>query len=159
MSTKHFYFLATTATAMLMFIAVAAVSHAQAPDQRMDRMGQPGGHALKASELIGLGVHANNNEEKGKIKDLMISPSGQVEYAAVSFGGFLGIGDKLFAVPLDALQIEWKDNKPDHARCDITEETIKQRQGFDNNNWPERADRGFTMNQAGRPVDHTQPNR
>jgi hypothetical protein len=154
MSTKHF-FLVTPAAAILALIAVAAISHAEAPDQRMDRMGHPGGHALKASELIGLGVHAANNEEKGKIKDLMIGPNGQVEYATVSFGGFLGIGDKLFAVPMDALQIEWKDNKPDHASCNITEETIKQRQGFDNNNWPERADRGFTMNQA----SHAAPNR
>jgi hypothetical protein len=158
MSTKHFYSLAATAAATVMLIAVATISHAQAPDQRMDRMGQPGGRALKASELIGLSVHAANDEEKGKIKDLMISPNGHIEYAAVSFGGFLGIGDKLFAVPLDSLQIEWKDNKPDHARCEITEDTIKQRQGFDNNNWPERADRGFTMNQAGRPVDHMQVN-
>ncbi len=155
MSTKHIcYSLATAATATLMLIAVATTSRAQAPDQHMDRMGHPGGHAVRASELIGLSVRTAKDEDKGKIKDLMLSPNGQVEYAAVSFGGFLGMGDKLFAVPLDALQIEWKDNKPDYARCEITEETIKQRQGFDNNRWPEQADRGFTMNQAG----HMQPN-
>jgi hypothetical protein len=151
--------LAGIATGMVLSIAFVAVSSGQSPDQRMDRMGHNGGHAMKASDLIGLSVRAGADEEKGKIKDLMISPTGQVEYAAVSFGGFLGIGDKLFAVPLDALQIEWKDNKLDHARCDITEETIKQRQGFDNNHWPDQADRGFTMTQTGRPVDHMQSNR
>ncbi len=36
----------------------------------------------------------------------MIGPDGRVEYAAVSFGGFLGIGNKLFAVPLDAIHLE-----------------------------------------------------
>jgi hypothetical protein len=66
-----------------------------------------------------------------------------VDYAAVSFGGFLGIGDKLFAVPLDAIHLEWKDNKVDKAHVDVTEETIKQRQGFDDSHWPEQADRGF----------------
>ncbi len=85
MSTKHFCFLATAATAL---IAVATLSHAQAPDQRMDHMGHPGGHVVKASELIGLGVHAANNEEKGKIKDLMIGPNGRVDTLPCPLAGF-----------------------------------------------------------------------
>jgi hypothetical protein len=101
------------------------------------------GHAYKASELIGASVHTANNEEKGKVKDLMVGPNGRIEYAAVSFGGFLGIGDKLFAVPLDAIHVEWKDNKVNYATVDVSEESIKQRQGFDDNNWPEHADHGF----------------
>jgi hypothetical protein len=160
MSSKWVSFcFAATASAMFLLCALVTVSNGQSPDQRMDRMTHTGQHAMKVSDLIGLSVRTSGDEEKGKIKDLMIGPNGRVEYAAVSFGGFLGIGDKLFAVPLDALQIEWKDNKLDHAKCDITEETIKQRQGFDNNNWPEHADHGFTINQAGRPVDRMQPNR
>ncbi len=106
------------------------------------------GHAWKASELIGASVHTANNEEKGKIKDLMISGNGHVEYAAVSFGGFLGMGDKLFAVPLDAIHIEWKDNKVNYATVDVSEESIKQRQGFDEKNWPQHADRGFLTNSS-----------
>jgi hypothetical protein len=104
------------------------------------------GHAYKASELIGASVHTANNEEKGKVKDLMIGGNGRVEYAAVSFGGFLGMGDKLFAVPLDAIHIEWKDNKVNYATVDVSEESIKQRQGFDEKNWPQQADRGFLTN-------------
>jgi hypothetical protein len=141
-----------------MFLALACVTVArgQAPDQRMDRMGHTG-HAYKASELIGLSVHSSDDQEKGKIKDLIITPDGRIEYAAVSFGGFLGMGDKLFAVPLDALHLEWKDNKLDHAKADVTEQTIKQRQGFDNDHWPDHADRGFTMHQAERPTGLQQP--
>lgn len=101
------------------------------------------GHAYKASELIGASVHSTDNEEKGKIKDLYIGGNGRIEYAAVSFGGFLGMGDKLFAVPLDAIHIEWKDNKVNYATVDVSEESIKQRQGFDETKWPEHADRGF----------------
>ena len=91
-------------------------------------------------------VNAAGNEEKGKIKDLMLSGDGRVEYAAVSFGGFLGMGNKLFAVPLDAIHIEWKDNKVNYATVDVSEDSIKQRQGFDEKNWPEHADRGFLTN-------------
>ena len=72
-----------------------------------------------------------------------IAPDGRVEYAAVSFGGFLGIGDKLFAVPMDAIHLNWKDNKLNQAHVNVTEQTIKQRKGFDDSKWPEHADRGF----------------
>jgi hypothetical protein len=61
------------------------------------------------------------------------------------------MGDKMFAVPLDAIHIEWKDNKVNYATVDVTEETIKQRQGFDEKNWPEHADRGFMMNGGNNP--------
>jgi PRC-barrel domain len=104
--------------------------------------------------LIGLGVRASGDEEKGKIKDLMIGPDGRVEYAAVSFGGFMGIGDKLFAVPMDAIHLEWKDNKISHASVDVTEASIKERKGFDESHWPEQGDRGFMTNQSGRPANH-----
>ena len=124
--------------------------NSQAADQRLDQMNRVGEHGFKASELIGLAVKTTGDEEKGKIKDLMISPTGKVEYAAVSFGGFLGIGDKLFAVPLDAIHLEFKDNKLNQAHVDVTEESIKQRQGFDDNHWPQQADHGFVANEPGR---------
>jgi sporulation protein YlmC with PRC-barrel domain len=141
---------AALTTGTMFLVGIATFSIAQVPEhqRRADEM-QPG-HAFKASELIGQSVYTAGDQEKGKVKDLMLSPDGRVEYAAVSFGGFLGIGDKLFAVPLDAIHLEWKDNKIHHARVDVTEESIKQRQGFDDNHWPERADRGFVANQPGR---------
>src|SRR5215475_802609 len=123
---------------------------ADTPTNQRGEMNRMGEHAFKASELIGLAVKTSDNEEKGKIKDLMISPTGRVEYAAVSFGGFLGIGDKLFAVPLNAIHLEFKDNKLNEARVDVTEQTIKQHQGFDDNHWPEQADHGFMASEPGR---------
>jgi hypothetical protein len=112
------------------------------------------GHAYKASELIGASVHTANNEEKGKVKDLMVGADGHIKYAAVSFGGFLGLGDKLFAVPLDAIHIEWKDNKVNYATVDVSEESIKQRQGFDEKNWPQQADRGFLTSGGANTGNH-----
>jgi sporulation protein YlmC with PRC-barrel domain len=144
MSTHYFrLWTAMTAVAgLVLAVGLVAVSRGQAPMHNPNAM--PGGeHGWKASELIGLAVYNNGDEEKGKIKDLMLGPNGQVEYAAVSFGGFLGMGNKLFAVPWDAIHLEWKDNKIHHAKVDVSEDSIKQRQGFDENHWPERADRGF----------------
>jgi sporulation protein YlmC with PRC-barrel domain len=154
---------AVAGTAMLLMVGFASVSRAQSADRKNRTQSAQGentaGHAWKASELIGLSVYTTGDEEKGKIKDLMISPSGQVEYAAVSFGGFMGIGDKLFAVPIDAIHFDWKDNKISRAKVDVTEENIKQRKGFEENHWPEQGDRGFMTSSTNRsdnmrPVTH-----
>jgi PRC-barrel domain len=131
----------------MLVLGLATTSNGQGPN---------GGHSVKASELIGLGVRASGDDEKGKIKDLMIGADGRVEYAAISFGGFMGMGDKLFAVPMDAIHLEWKNNKISHAQVDVTEESIKQRKGFDSNHWPEQGEREFMTNGAGRvqPINH-----
>ncbi len=130
-------------------------ARAQAIGQRMQHMGQPMQHDMstdradqarqstKASKLIGMkvrGLHAEDNI--GSINDLVIGHDGRVTYAAVSFGGFLGIGDKLFAVPFDAIDFV-KTGDEAYARIDVTEETLKQKKGFNQDNWPTEADRTF----------------
>jgi len=108
---------------------------------RMDNMGEH--FACKVSEIVGLTVRTAGDQEKGKIKDLVIGQDGRVEYAAVSFGGFLGMGDKLFAVPWEAIHVVRNNNKAEFARIDVSEDTIKNRQGFDQEHWPDRADPSF----------------
>ena len=143
MSTTHSKqttIVATILAGLAILASLAAVTSAQTRERaNMEHEG----HAWKASELIGQSVYTTGDQEKGKIKDLMIGPDGKVEYAAVAFGGFAGLGEKLFAVPLDAIHLEWKENKINRARVNVTEESIKQRQGFDDKHWPEAADRGF----------------
>jgi hypothetical protein len=99
--------------------------------------------SYRSSELVGLKVRTLKDEEKGKIKDLVIGHDGRIIYAAVSFGGFLGVGDKLFAVPFEALHVVKNGDKVEFARVDVTEDTIKNRQGFDQDRWPEQADPSF----------------
>ena len=62
---------------------------------------------------------------------------GRVSYVVVSSGGFLGIGDKLFAVPWEAVQVDGAE----HAlRFDVTKERLEEAPGFDQDNWPDFAD-------------------
>jgi sporulation protein YlmC with PRC-barrel domain len=80
----------------------------KAEPQRMARMGgmegSGGPHFLPASTIKGYKVVDTNGDNLGKIEDLMIDlDSGRIAYAALSFGGFLGMSDKLFAVPWQAL--------------------------------------------------------
>lgn len=115
----------------------------------------------KASELMGLNIRSTNDDNVGEVKDLMIGRDGKIAYAAVSFGGFLGIGDKMFAVPFDALKIVSAGDDAPYAHLDVTEQTLKNRQGFDKDNWPEKADQSFMQSggqrQAERPATDAVP--
>jgi hypothetical protein len=151
----HSRLLPVSAIALLLTVGIVAYSKAQAPaTQRPAATTAPStsAHAWKASDVIGQSVYTMDDKESGKIKDLMIGPDGKIVYAAVSFGGFIGIGDKLFAVPMDAIRITWKDGKVEKARVDVTEQTIKQREGFNEDRWPQQADRGFLASQPGTPA-------
>ena len=64
--------------------------------------------ALLASILIHAGTNLQNDqgESVGEINDLVLDANtGRVRYLAVTYGGFLGVGDKLFAVPFEAVKV------------------------------------------------------
>ncbi len=98
---------------------------------------------LSSSTITGQNVHNMKNENIGEIKDLMIDPnSGEIAYAVLSFGGFMGIGNKLFAIPMEALQFSDNDNN-DTIRLDVNKEKLEHAPSFDKDNWPMTADDQF----------------
>ena len=70
----------------------------------------------RASSVVGSGVKDLANKDAGKIEDLLLDHRGHVGYAVVSFGGFMGIGDKLFAVPWDAVIVDREKRTVYHRR-------------------------------------------
>jgi len=93
--------------------------------------------AMRASELIGYNVVNAAGEDLGEIEDLMLGlDSQQVNYAVLSFGGFLDIGEKLFAIPVTALRL---DTAQEAVVFDVDEATLENAPGFDPNNWPDTA--------------------
>jgi hypothetical protein len=55
---------------------------------------------MGADTLIGNDVVNQDDEELGDINEIMLDMrNGRVVYAVLSFGGFLGMGEKLFAAP------------------------------------------------------------
>src|SRR5262249_38697116 len=65
---------------------------------KLDR--RTSGETFRASQLIGANIQNDNGDSVGEVNDLVIdSNSGRIRYAAVQYGGFLGVGSKLFAVP------------------------------------------------------------
>jgi sporulation protein YlmC with PRC-barrel domain len=105
------------------------------------------GRVSRAKDLIGLRVYNDENEDLGKIEDLAINPStGRIRYAVLSFGGFLGMGDKLFAVPWDNLTLISKGEtsagtqKQEHYVLHVDKTSLKNAPGFAKDNWPNFAD-------------------
>lgn len=98
-------------------------------------------YPLSSSTLHGTNVVNLQGKDLGEIKDLMIDPeSGRVIYAVLDFGGFLGIGDKLFAVPMQAFSI---DRQNERFTLDMTKERLENAPGFDKDNWPKEANNTF----------------
>ncbi len=98
------------------------------------------GLAFRSSQLVGLPVHNAAGEDLGKIEDLVIDlNTGRIRYAALSFGGFLGVGDKLFAVPWGALRMKTVGDDATFV-LDVPKERLEKAPGFDNKNWPNMAD-------------------
>jgi len=92
---------------------------------------------LSASSLTGDEIKNRQDETLGSVHDLMIDcDSGRVAYVVMTSGGFLGMGNKLFAVPMSALQLD-RDCKC--LRLNATKETFENAEGFDQNNWPNMA--------------------
>jgi hypothetical protein len=63
-----------------------------------------------------------------------------VTYAVLAFGGFLGMGKKLFAVPWNALTLDTKN------KCfvlNVDKDSLKDAPGFDTDNWPNMIDESW----------------
>ena len=96
---------------------------------------------LSTSTLRKTDVVNRQGESLGSIEDIMLDPqNGRVEYAVLDFGGFLGIGDKLFAVPLQAFEI---DRTNERFVLDVTKDRLENAPGFDKTDWPQTANREF----------------
>jgi sporulation protein YlmC with PRC-barrel domain len=58
----------------------------------------------KATTFIGMNINNLQNENLGKVEDLVFNPdTGKIAYAVISVGGFLGMNEKYIALPLRAL--------------------------------------------------------
>ncbi len=88
--------------------------------------------------LIGCDVVNAQNEDLGTIEDVVLDAgAGRIAYAVLSFGGFLGMGEKYFAIPWNALHFNSEENR---AVLNIDKKLLENAPGFDKDNWPNMAD-------------------
>ncbi|WLD56808.1 PRC-barrel domain-containing protein [Salinispirillum sp. LH 10-3-1] len=93
---------------------------------------------LSADTIEGDDVYNLQDEKLGKIQNIMLDiHEGKIRYVVLASGGFLGMGDRLFAVPWSALKLD-QDNK--RFMLDVKLDRLKDAPGFDKDNWPDMAD-------------------
>lgn len=99
------------------------------------------GRVLSASTLASDDVYNLKGEKLGSIKEIMLDiQNGRVSYAVMSFGGFLSLGEKLFAVPWGALKVDTENKR---FLFDVDEDRLKNAPGFDKDHWPNMADNSW----------------
>jgi sporulation protein YlmC with PRC-barrel domain len=101
----------------------------------------PGPELMGANTLVGSDVYNHKDEDLGDIKEIMLDMrNGRVAYAVLSFGGFLGMGGKLFAVPWAALTLDTGNKR---FVLDVERDRLSTAPGFDKDKWPNMADAGW----------------
>ncbi len=91
---------------------------------------------MRASQLIGKNVENSQGENLGEIKDLVIDVNNErVFYAILEFGGFLGLGEKLFAYPVRAFNQTSADT--DKLVLNVDKDKLKAAPGFARDSWPD----------------------
>lgn len=100
------------------------------------------GQVVRTVEVIGKKVIDRNKNNIGSVEELVLDKiNGQVRYAVLSFGGFLGMGDKLYAMPWKSLNYCPED---DSFEVSLDKAMLEKAHGFDKDSWPDFADSSYT---------------
>ena len=98
----------------------------------------PGPQIMDAATLIGDDVVNDAGDDLGKIEAIMLDvTSGRIAYAVLSFGGFLGMGSKFFAIPWGAFTLDAVEKR---FVLDVSADKLEAAEGFDKDRWPSMAD-------------------
>lgn len=90
---------------------------------------------VKATNVIGVSVENLQGDSLGEIEDLMLDKlEGTVEYVVLSFGGFLGLGDKLFAMPWSIFTY---NAERECFVINLDQKRLENAPGFDRDHWPD----------------------
>ena len=99
---------------------------------------------LSSTSITGTNVTNPKGDNLGEIRDLMIdTETGTVNYAVLSFGGFLGLGDKYFAIPFEAFSV---NTTTERFVLNVGKDRLENAPGFDKDNWPETSDHAYWNN-------------
>jgi len=93
---------------------------------------------MGANTLVGNDVYNLEGDDIGEIKEIMLDmATGDTCYAVLSFGSFLGMGEKLFAVPWNALTL---DTIKKRFILNVEKSRLQDAPGFNKDHWPNMAD-------------------
>lgn len=92
-------------------------------------------NVVRSGEITGVDVKNSADESLGEIAEVVIDKaSGRVSYLVLDFGGFLGFGNKYFAMPWHLFTY---DNNNDCFILNVDKQRLKDAPGFDKDKWPD----------------------
>ncbi len=93
---------------------------------------------VRTADVIGKKIIGINQESIGKVEELVLDKQkGNVRYAVLAHGGFMGLGNELYAIPWSILEYSPEDGA---FKVNITQEDIEKSPGFNKDAWPDFAD-------------------
>jgi sporulation protein YlmC with PRC-barrel domain len=109
---------------------------------------------VKASAINGTSVRNMENEELGTIEETVIDPrTGEISYVALSVGGFVGVGERLIAVPWEELRIvegeEGMQGDETYYVVEASKSYLEQRQALGEGDWPQELTDEWNPSQSG----------
>ncbi len=124
---------------IIIFLAIVGLSlglNGFASEKKGPEMGK--GHRINvvmSHQIIGSPVYNLKGERLGKVKDFALDiDTGSIVYAVLDFGGFIGIGNKLFLVPWKSIAMLPSEGI---FYLDKSKEQLKKAPGFDKNKMPD----------------------
>lgn len=101
--------------------------------------------AVRASKLLDENVKNKADEKVGEIEELVIDPShARINYVVVSTGGFLGMGEKMHAIPWQATEGAKMSKDDNVIVMDVTKERLKNAPEFKKDEWVRMSDPAFS---------------
>ncbi|HEY2686688.1 MAG TPA: PRC-barrel domain-containing protein [Steroidobacteraceae bacterium] len=105
---------------------------------KREPVGGTGPSLMGADTLLGNDVYNGIGDKLGSIAEVMLEMNtGRVSYAVLSFGGFLGLGERLFAVPWRCLKLDAKHHR---FLLNVPKEALRHAPCFEKGHWPSMAD-------------------
>ena len=117
-------------------------THARVPAEKLDAATRF--HLVRASDVMGEDVHNPNGDDLGDVKELVVDPQrSRVTYFVLSSGGFLGLGDKLFAIPWEELDAMRKDKDELRLVLDIDKARLEKSPEYKDAEWTRMSDPAY----------------
>jgi len=93
---------------------------------------------VRTSKLLDMKVQGTQNEELGKVHDIVLTPDlTSLSYVALARGGVAGVGEKLYAIPWSAVSVS-ADGKS--LMVHIDKKDLENSPGFNSKSWPDRGE-------------------
>ena len=87
--------------------------------------------AVLATSFIGSSVYTASNENIGDINDLIFDEKGSIQAVIIGVGGFLGMGEKDVAMPLDKITVTRDETNAIKLTVQASREDLDKAPAFD----------------------------